>query len=312
MPPRRKSRGNIRIESTSTAVDEETMVTHITPQTKKPPYDILKDPWTDEQETSLFKGIVKWKPAGIHKHFRMIAISEHLRNHGYDPTIEKHTRIPGIWEKLKTLYNLEHIDYNENQIDRPKQGEIADIFLEFKLPEEDYDEIQFLRGRRSTSEATSEMTSSPPPTPQLKHSSPPLVKKKRKRRDTFVKQRNSSVEELEEIKYSPSTPSSQKQVRRGRPPGRPPVKPIIKPPTRALGRPVGKQHVKLPGRPPGRPSKKKTESTSRAPSTTVEDVEDVEEIEGEPEDEENIALGKDKATKGNPEISSVRKSRRIK
>lgn len=65
MPPRRKSRGYIRIESVATTDDEKSMATHIIPQTNKPPYDILKDPWTDEQESSLFKGIVKWKPAGI-------------------------------------------------------------------------------------------------------------------------------------------------------------------------------------------------------------------------------------------------------
>lgn len=46
----------------------------------------------------------------MHKHFRMIAISENLRNHGYTAAKDDHTRIPGIWEKLKGLYNLEALD----------------------------------------------------------------------------------------------------------------------------------------------------------------------------------------------------------
>ena len=46
----------------------------------------------------------------MHKHFRMIAISENLRNHGYTSAKDEHTRIPGIWEKLKGLYNLEALD----------------------------------------------------------------------------------------------------------------------------------------------------------------------------------------------------------
>ena len=48
--------------------------------------------------------------SGMHKHFRMIAISENLRNHGYTAAKDDHTRIPGIWEKLKGLYNLEALD----------------------------------------------------------------------------------------------------------------------------------------------------------------------------------------------------------
>ena len=47
---------------------------------------------------------------GMHKHFRMIAISENLRNHGYTSAKDDHTRIPGIWEKLHGLYNLEALD----------------------------------------------------------------------------------------------------------------------------------------------------------------------------------------------------------
>ena len=46
----------------------------------------------------------------MHKHFRMISISETLRNHGYFSPQNAHTRIPGIWEKLASLYNLETLD----------------------------------------------------------------------------------------------------------------------------------------------------------------------------------------------------------
>lgn len=74
MPPRGKkfkeARGSVRAPSTP-AGDEDAMAIDTPPQAEKPTevapkpsYDILKDPWTDEQETSLFKGIIKWKPAG--------------------------------------------------------------------------------------------------------------------------------------------------------------------------------------------------------------------------------------------------------
>jgi hypothetical protein len=66
MPPRKKARATAQKASTP-AQDEDSMIVD-TPETetaiKKPEYDPLKDPWTDEQETSLFKGIIRWKPAG--------------------------------------------------------------------------------------------------------------------------------------------------------------------------------------------------------------------------------------------------------
>lgn len=57
--------------------------------------------------------LVDWSQ-GMHKHFRMIALSEHLRNHGYNgysSPPNTHTKIPGIWKKLGSLYNLEVLDF---------------------------------------------------------------------------------------------------------------------------------------------------------------------------------------------------------
>jgi hypothetical protein len=40
----------------------------------------------------------------------MIAISEYMKSQGYAPANEEHTRIPGIWKKLDSLYNLSALD----------------------------------------------------------------------------------------------------------------------------------------------------------------------------------------------------------
>jgi hypothetical protein len=47
---------------------------------------------------------------GMHKHFRMVAISEFMKSQGYAPSDAEHTRIPGIWKKLGNLYNLPALD----------------------------------------------------------------------------------------------------------------------------------------------------------------------------------------------------------
>ena len=63
----------------------------------------------------------------------MIAISEHLRKHGYDPDIYKHTQIPSIWDKLRTFFNLDLIDERENGMIDDDRG-----WKEFVLPYEDF------------------------------------------------------------------------------------------------------------------------------------------------------------------------------
>lgn len=75
----------------------------------------------------------------MHKHFRMIAISEHLRNHGFDPDVHRHTRIPGIWQRLRQHYNLEAVDEREN-FDGDEKPE--ERYLAFSLGREFHDLIE--------------------------------------------------------------------------------------------------------------------------------------------------------------------------
>lgn len=233
MPPKKKVKGSARAASTPVA-DEDAMTVDspvvVTPKPVGEPaegrYDMLKDPWTDEQETSLFKGIIKWKPngisdlenlhieevlikLGIHRHFRMIALSEHLRSHGYDPRIDKHTSIPGIWQKLRTLYNMDIIDERENSFEY--EEDVKDRFLEFKLPETDFEEELFMRGKRYGSDAGS----SPP---RLNRSPSPQATRKRRRGDTVTKPRDAStVDDTDEARTSPAhSPPPKTTTRSGR------------------------------------------------------------------------------------------------
>ncbi|KIW24985.1 uncharacterized protein PV07_10661 [Cladophialophora immunda] len=72
--------------------------------------------WTPAQESALLQAIVRWKPVGMHKHFRMIAIRDHLLSSGAIDPEDSHTSIAGIWRKLASLYDLEKLDEREDSI----------------------------------------------------------------------------------------------------------------------------------------------------------------------------------------------------
>ena len=148
---------------------------------------------------------------GVHKHFRMISLSEHLRNHGYDPRVIQHTRIPGVWAKLRTLYNMDIIDDRENSFDY--EEDVKDKFLDFKLPDEDFEEVKFMRGKRVGSEAGSSARSSPP---RIKRSPSPRATKKRRRGEMPSKPRDASVADTDEPRTSPIRSSPPKATTRSR------------------------------------------------------------------------------------------------
>ncbi|CVL00039.1 related to EAF7 Esa1 associated protein, subunit of the NuA4 histone acetyltransferase complex [Fusarium mangiferae] len=199
MAPRKRARASTQTVATPTPARDDDAMDVDTPQTgdnegssetkEQQPDNNYNSLWTDDQVASLFKGVIRWKPAGMHKHFRMIAISEHLRNHGIDPDLYQHTRIPYIWQKLRTYYNLEVIDERENFDDEEVE------YNDFCLPRAEYYEAMMARAVADVSEA-------PTSPPQLELSPAPSPAKKRKRGDT--KTRGASVEDTEDGTDAPS------------------------------------------------------------------------------------------------------------
>ncbi|KAI4180767.1 MAG: hypothetical protein LQ346_006921 [Caloplaca aetnensis] len=71
----------------------------------------------------------------------MIALSNHLQHYTHDLEKDNHLRIPGIWEKLGRLYNLEALNERENLFHpapSPDTNGNDTVYYQFALPKEDY------------------------------------------------------------------------------------------------------------------------------------------------------------------------------
>ena len=69
----------------------------------------------------------------MHKHFRMLAIAEYMKSQGYAPADEEHTRIPGIWKKLGSLYNLPALDERVGSIHSTLlYGSLTNFLIEYR------------------------------------------------------------------------------------------------------------------------------------------------------------------------------------
>lgn len=145
----------------------------------------------------------------MHKHFRILAISEHLRNHGFDPDTWPHTRVPGIWAKLGEFYNLEAIDERENNMDPPDEEGQPRRYHDFSLPWDEYGDVILERARADPSEA-------PTSPAQWDPNAPAADTKKRKRgtAESNPRARSSTVEDTEND--TPAMSPTRKPGRGGR------------------------------------------------------------------------------------------------
>ncbi|CAL8575892.1 hypothetical protein XPA_001791 [Xanthoria parietina] len=195
MPPRKKARRPSRAAASPSGNAIEDALTTRDTNTKTPDksHTPQADPWTDDQEAVLFKGIIRWKPVGVHKHFRMIALSQHLQSHGYTPSEHEHTRISGIWKKLGGLYNLEALDDRENAFSRASSpdGEESEMSShQFALPKDDYGKMML--DRRLAPEGSS----SPPASTR-----PPSADST----SMAATGRASTIEDTEDLRSSPAS-----------------------------------------------------------------------------------------------------------
>lgn len=159
MPPRKKAKASAA--STPLADAQPKTPQDTGPTTEE---ELLNDAWADEQETQLFKSMMKWKPTGMHKHFHMILIHADMRSHGFAQDDAPHTRIPGIWNKVASLYDLHALDEREDAYafgDEPSPTDPDEAWSipDFDLPEDDFGELMWQRRFR---DPDAEPSSSPP------------------------------------------------------------------------------------------------------------------------------------------------------
>ncbi|KAK5109637.1 hypothetical protein LTR62_006874 [Meristemomyces frigidus] len=191
MPPRKRARLS-QATSPEHAIKSPTPVAEAE-ESGDGEKQMLEDAWTDEEEIGLLKGLMTWKPTGIHKHFRLIALHNFLLDNNYIHPLASHTKPAGIWRKLQTLYDLDALDEREDarqlsdlsQEAADEDGDEDDVYSEaenkihrqdFILPSDGDDFAGLMWRQRLLGEGEAERQESPAELPELNFAVEPPIR----------------------------------------------------------------------------------------------------------------------------------------
>lgn len=80
-------------------------------------------------EQTLFSAIIKYKPVGIHKHFRLVNMIKYFADHS-----DIQVKIGELLEKIHSFYDLQEIGKEVEETEELEE-------TEFTLPETDFESI---------------------------------------------------------------------------------------------------------------------------------------------------------------------------
>jgi hypothetical protein len=120
--------------------------------------------WDIEQETMLYRAICRYKPAGVHKHFRMLSIHNFVNS----PHIAgSKLAISEIWQKLGELYDLPGLDDLEDNgasSDSSDSRDSSSELEDFVLPWDEYGDLMIEQAQAQDPETPSDIQ---PESPKL-------------------------------------------------------------------------------------------------------------------------------------------------
>ncbi|CAB4440039.1 unnamed protein product [Rhizophagus irregularis] len=87
--------------------------------------------WDAIMEIEFCRAIIKNRPVGIHRHFRMVNI-----HHDFNANSPVKCSIPELWEQFSKYYNIEKLEELEREFD--DEGDEDGPYTEFTLPMEEY------------------------------------------------------------------------------------------------------------------------------------------------------------------------------